>query len=353
MSRYLGRLAVLIALSLPVEALAGDVHGPPGADGPVVVDIGFFLSDLTYVDDEQETFGFEGVLTMSWTDPRQAFDPVATGYDEKLFQGAYQLDEVFVGWRPQLILANESGQYDHQGALLRVRSDGRMTYVQEIAAVADTRMRLRRFPFDSQSFYAVFEVLGFDSHRVVLRPDPSTTGKWDDERHHVRIPQWSPPAVSAAIREFDPSYGGANDAPATAFVLRVEMARESAYILRLVILPVAVLVMLSWSVFWMDRSSLGDRMDISFLGILTVVAFQITVSGQIPKISYLTVAGAFLNISFLTMCASVVVNLLVGRLDQRGQHALGDRVDARCRIAFPTTYLLALVVACGTVYLGG
>jgi hypothetical protein len=54
-----------------------------------------------------------------------------------------------------------------------------------------------------------------------------------------------------------------------------------------------ILIALSWAVFWMDRESLGDRMDISFIGILTVVAFQIVVSDQLPRISYFTIVSSF------------------------------------------------------------
>jgi hypothetical protein len=105
---------------------------------------------------------------------------------------------------------------------------------------------------------------------------------------------------------------------------------------------------LSWSVFWMDRSSLGDRMSVSFVGILTVVAYQITLVGIVPNVSYITIMNGFLNFSFLLMCATIVVNLYVGAADRRG-HERGDRIDCYCRWIFPLTYLglnaIALAVA--------
>jgi hypothetical protein len=39
------------------------------------------------------------------------------------------------------------------------------------------------------------------------------------------------------------------------------------------------------------------------------------------------------------MCATVVVNLVVSGLDRRGRSALGDRIDRRCRWAFPLAYM--------------
>jgi hypothetical protein len=92
-------------------------------------------------------------------------------------------------------------------------------------------------------------------------------------------------------------------------------------------------------------------MDISFIGILTVVAYQIMVSGFLPRISYPTLMSAFLYISFLTMCAAVVVNLIVGRLDRTGRHVQGDRFDRRCRWVFPLCYLGAVLLAAGYYFL--
>ena len=114
-----------------------------------------------------------------------------------------------------------------------------------------------------------------------------------------------------------------------------------------------LIVMLSWSVFWMDQSSLGDRINVSFIGILTVVAYQIVLSEILPRISYLTLTNGFLNLSFFVMCASVVVSLWVGWLDRHGQTAAGDRIDRRCRWGFPVLYSGLLLLLVGLTFFHG
>ena len=120
--------------------------------------------------------------------------------------------------------------------------------------------------------------------------------------------------------------------------------------IRLVVVPLALIVMLSWSVFWMERSSLGDRISISFIGILTAVAYQIVVSEIQPHISYMTLMHGFLNLSLLIMCATVVINLVVGALDRQGKSAAGDRVDRGCRWIFPLTYFGLIGVMVGVAF---
>ena len=350
-------LIVRSALLLLFFSLCATAHsknsafGPPDDDGPVVVDIGFFLSNVNFISEESETFHFEGVLSMLWKDSRLAFDPSVTGYDDLYYQGYFQFNEVFSGWWPQVILANESGGFDQQGVVLRVTSDGNVYYTEEIEAVAKSRFNLSRYPFDRQELSAIFEVLGFDSGQVVLRADPASSGIWQDTQHEVKIPQWHPPRLSNSIVEYQSSYADGRKAQVNAFKIQLDVERNPWYTLRLVGLPVAIFVLLSWSVFWMDRSSVGDRMDITFLGILTVVAYQIMFSGTLPKISYVTVLGVFMIISFVTMCASVAVNLRVWVLDNRGLVAEGDRLDKRSRYLFPMVYFSSVLIVGGSVYL--
>lgn len=342
--RFFARAALLACLVLVTTALLGPgdagageafLLGPPTQDGPVVVRVGFRLSEVNDIDEERETFEFEGVLTTRWHDPRQAFDPAELGVDERIYQGAFQFNEVFTGWWPQLVLANGSGVYERQGVVLRIQPDGSMTYIEAVNAVAKSRMALRRFPFDRQHFEAIFGVLGFDTSTVVFQVDSVTSS--DRAVRGATISQWRTPEVHVSVREYDFNQMGRDD-PVMAFVVGLEMTRRPGFMLRLVVFPLVVLVILSWSVFWMDRASLGERMDISFLGILTIVAYQIMFSGILPSISYTTLIHVFLFISFVTMASSVGINLVVARLDRRGNSEQGDRLDRRCRVFFPLSY---------------
>ena len=121
--------------------------------------------------------------------------------------------------------------------------------------------------------------------------------------------------------------------------------------MRLIVLPLSFIVMLSWSVFWMDRSSLGDRINVSFVGILTAAAYQIVAGDIMPHVSDLTLLNGFVSISFWIMCATVVVNLVVGSADKQGQFQRGDRIDRRCRVIFPLAYAGLLLVAAAIAFL--
>jgi hypothetical protein len=295
---------------------------PPKVDGPVHVKVSFDLQRVDGINDEEESFGFNGVLRLSWKDPRQAFDPAMAGTSEKIRQGAYQVDELSPGWFPQIYLANESGLYETDAVTLRVKPDGTSTFTCSINAIAECHFSMRKYPFDTQLLDAVFRVPGFTKDEIVFVAGDT---KIDSS---MRLSQWDLTSIRIEPHS-DPSPG---------FSIVLDAKRDPLFNLRLVAMPLALIVMLSWSVFWMERSSLGDRISVSFVGILTAVAYQIVVGDLLPHVSYITLMHGFLNLSFFVMSATVVINLVVGACDRKGRSDLGDRIDHHCRWIFPLTY---------------
>ena len=334
---------LFLALGSTTGSAQVRLQGPPDTERPVPIGVGFFLTDIVDVDDGQKTFEFEGVLSLSWYDERQRFDPVEEGTSEKVYQGDYQFSELATAWWPQLVLRNESGHYERQGVVLRILPDGNITYVEEMQAVAEVPMDLHRIPFDRQRFEVVFEVLGFDASEVLLAAEPDRTGGSPG----ISVTQWRLESLTAEDRIYQSKFTSGREERVSAVAFEFPIDRSSGYLLRVIVLPLLILVGLSWSVFWMDAESLGDRMSISFVGILTVVAFQIVVSDMLPRIPYFTILSSFLLISYLTLVAGVIVNLRVGALDRRGDRPVGNRLDRICRWLFPLGYLsaIALMVA--------
>lgn len=329
--------AVPAVLAGGTASITETLLDPPSGNGPVVVRAQFELQDINSINDEPETFEFNGILTLTWKDPRQAFDPNVAGVQEKIYQGDYQLNELSPAWFPQVVLANESGLFESDATILRLQPDGTSTLISTINAIAKTDFKLRRYPFDSQRLEAVFKLIGFNNNEVLLEAGPG------EQERPIYVSQWELSSIETAIRHRE-SIAVGSSGKSSEFVVTINVQRDPIFTLRLVGLPLALIVMLSWSVFWMERSSLGDRISVSFVGILTAVAYQIVVGDLLPHVSYVTVMHAFLNFSFSVMCASVVVNLVVGACDRNGKSELGCLIDHRCRWIFPMTYLGLLLI---------
>ena len=316
----------------------------PLENGPVEVIASFELRDIDHIDDEAETIEFTGVMKLSWHDPRQAFDPVAEGTNEKMYQGDFQFNEMFSGWYPQLILVNQSGMCEKHGVLLRVLSDGSLSLYETINAAAKIDLDLRSYPIDQQRLKAVFHVLGFDDTEIALKLEPGYNDGNLKIDETFKMPQWQLKGIKSSIGTRDTPLIGEGAVTST-FTVAIDLQRNSFFILRLVIIPLIVIVILSWSVFWMPKSSLGDRISVSFIGILTAVTYQVILSEILPRISYVTLINdGFLGVSFLIMSMTIFVNLRVGYLDRLGRHEAGDRLDHICKRLFPIIYFGTLLL---------
>ena len=312
----------------------------PNTDGPVKVRTSFEFQEISEIDDLAETIQFVGILRLVWKDERQAFDSDQTGLEELVFQGSYQFNELSPAWYPEVVLANASGQFEQSGVVLRIKPDGTSILTSVINGIAEVDLNMRRYPFDSQKLRLVFEPVGFKAEEVALIVDTDSPPEaWKD----IKLSQWQLNGVKSFSRDKQVANYDRSGEPSQ-LVVELDVERESMFAVRLVMIPLALIVALSWTVFWMERSSLGDRINVSFIGILTAVAYQNVVSDLIPHLSYYTFVNTFVMTSFCFMLATVLVNLVVGALDKKGKSERGDTIDIRCRKMFPISYVVVTLL---------
>ena len=327
-------LAFAITHSGAKESLSQTVLlSPPQTDSPIEVRIGFQLFDVVQIEETTETFEFSGVLTVRWKDERQSFDPATEGVAEKFYQGSFQFNEIATSWYPEISLLNSVGSFEKGEPLLRILPDGTSILATPINATAKSELKLRKYPFDTQNLRLFFGIPGYPESQVKMTPlaEPSLDSQAD------RIPQWTVIETRIMSDSILPTTPGSSERTSV-FVFELDVKRQSAFVMRLVVMPLFLVVVLSWSVFWMDRASVGDRMSVSFVGLLTAVAYQIVLGDIMPHISYLTPINVFVSISFVIMCASIVVNLIVGEFNRENRAAAADALDNRCKVIFPIAY---------------
>ena len=122
-------------------------------------------------------------------------------------------------------------------------------------------------------------------------------------------------------------------------VTTINIKRLPHHFLLSTILPLVVLVCLSWIVFWMDEESMTDRINVSFIGILSVVAYYFVIQDSIPNISYFTLIDCFIIVTYFILAASVLVSVVVDKLNKSDKVEMGDKIDHTSRWAFPAFYI--------------
>jgi hypothetical protein len=305
---------------------------------------------ITDVDEKQETIDFEGGMTLLWHDPRLAYDPreyglepedvpshLEDGLPPRIYQGDYAVKEVFAGWRPHIRINNGIGDRQISYMGIAIWPDGHIAYTDQFHATAETRMNLRRFPFDSQELEIHVTPYAMREFLVELVHAPALAGSWEQD---AGIADWTSGGVEVERRETSMRMLDGTERTFSELVATIKIERRPGHILFSMILPLLLLVALSWCVFWMDESAISDRVNVSFVGILSVVAYYFVVLDTIPETHYPTLMDGFMLTTFALLAATVVINFVVDGLNRRGQKTRGDRVDLVCRWAFPLGYVV-------------
>ena len=342
---WLAGLIFLLAGPGNGRAIEPGMPNPPAS--PTVVTVGVFLANLLDLDEVTETFQVELIMVAEWDDPRLAFDPAVEGTETKIFQGQLQFNEGFAGWWPQLVIINEVGLGDISAIKIEVRPDGHVRFMEARNVTLETPMRLEPFPFDTQTLQARMVAFGNDSDQVLLEVNQRMLGATEEHVKNdklVNMAEWRLLNLDMVTRFSDHRFYG-EVKPVSELLFTVTLQREAASVLWKVVLPLIILVLLMWAIFWMEVDNLSDRLNVAFIGILTVVAYQFLIEGSMPRISYFTFTDTVLLYSFLVMCLSVLESLVLTTMCKAGHKTAAVRVDHVARWAFPVIYFTGLVAS--------
>ncbi len=338
-------LSLLLAMfAVPLAAMAEEGEDtfntlPPGPL-PIEVQARFFLSDINDINEQTETFEIKGLLALQWQDERFVFDPETEEVNEKRYQGIFQFLEEYNSWWPQLVLSNGVGTIPLQSVSLRISPNGTLFFLREITAIVESPMDLRRYPFDQQKLKAIFEPLAYYGTEVKLVTGPEMIDLPD---RPINVAGWELRGLSAAshVEQDDNS-----DAQFTQLIMTLEMRRKPTFVIWFIIVPLSMIVLLSNAVYWINHELIGSRLDILFIGLLTIVAYQSLAVSSLPSVSYFTLINGFVYVGYLIMIISIISNIWLSNLNRLETHAKAKRFNQMCRWAIPSAFFgLNLILA--------
>jgi hypothetical protein len=292
---------------------------PPQTDRPTVVDIGMYLTELTDIDELSSRFRFEAYGEFKWCDPRMAFDADAAGTNVQHIIGIRQKNLPF--WTPNLRIANGVGSAQVTESLVEIRADGLIRNTGYFNSVVTVPFDLQHFPFDKQIFEIQIESFGFNSDALELRWMADSGGFHDE----IFLPEWHIDRTDTRIEQ---TIEVRNRVPFSQAVYVINVSREYGYYLFKLSVPLLLIVMLSWTVFWM-ADGLASRIRVSATAFLTIVAYQFAISNSLPKVAYLTTMDRLMITSFILVALSALENMFVCHVfrDNPGRAEMTDRIS--------------------------
>src|SRR4029077_18712371 len=114
------------------------------------------------------------------------------------------------------------------------------------------------------------------------------------------------------------------------------------YILK-IILPLVLIVMMSWSVFWIDPVTSNSQISVAVTSMLTLIAYRFAVDSQLPRLPYMTRLDSFFLTSTLLVFFSLIEVLVTTVLENQKQTERAKKLDRYCRVIFPVIFVVAWI----------
>jgi hypothetical protein len=111
------------------------------------------------------------------------------------------------------------------------------------------------------------------------------------------------------------------------FDYEILVKRQTRYYVWKVFLPLCMIVMVSWAVFWIDPSQMGIQTGIGTGMMLSLIAFLFSLQNILPKINYLTRMDVFVYTSLSFVVLAFLETLVSCGLAARGRLFIAQRMD--------------------------
>lgn len=312
------------------------VQEPEGIDA-TQVRLSLNINKLYDIRPVDESYNVDAYLGADWVDVRVGgFVPENQTYmtleDEQV--DAWH-DKV---WIPALEIINILGPKDVSNKRLIIYKDGRVFYNERFNATLQSQMNFRKFPFDTQDLQIIIEPFSFAASKVQFseqsRVYPTENDAWP-------MLEWK--AVQRYCQVGDQEYEYLADSTAekkfAQFAFTLEVERIPGYFLLQIFLPLAVIMLCAWSIFFVKDGA--TQLSLISTLMLTVYAFNFFITDSIPKLPYGTFLGKIIIISFI----SVFLQMLAHLIELRSKWEFTTKQNALVAFLFMVGFVVANAIS--------
>ena len=219
-----------------------------------------------------------------------------------------------------------------------------VTYNERFNATFSQPMDFRVFPFDSQKFMIQMEAFSYDKGQVYFTTDSEAHTPIDEEMNE----EWS--VVQSKVFVRDESYYHLNPSPTvfSRFVLEIDAKRKVKRYIWELILPLVLIIGVSWLVFWIK--SISDQLSTGFTLMLTLVAFNFNTSSMLPSLPYMTLIESFITIGYVSVFVVLIIIILGRTLITEKSPYKYEKLIRICRYVLPLCFLAIMLLSSWTFF---
>jgi hypothetical protein len=195
---------------------------------------------------------------------------------------------------------------------------------------------LRNFPFDKQEIVFNFaETLDPD---IYIEPFENVYANLDMlMKNENLINGWKLVDYRVKGKNFQ-EQRFYDDVYLNSFNIILEIERESSYYVYKIILPIFLILMVCWSVMWITPRELESRLTVTIVCLLSLIAYNFVIDGEIPKLEYLTIMDWIIFVSYVFATIPNFLCIISHKL-YRTNKKLCFQIEDKAKYFGPITYL--------------
>lgn len=322
-----------VLLAMPgmgaLESSEVELTSRPTAGGAVTeVQVRVALLNLDNISGAAQNFTVNFAYQASWIDERLRHEGPG---DERI-----SLDKI---WHPHLQIVNRQRVQETFEAEALVSPEGEVTTVQRVWGPMSQPLVLNDFPFDHQKLRIDLAGTGHREGSVVFVVDPKVPSVVAES---LSISDWELMSWTAEPRELAIGHGSK---VLPGFRMTLEVKRNRGYHLVNVILPLVMIIFMSWVVFWINPKNANPRVSVSVTAMLTLIAYRFAVGASLPKIGYLTRMDWFILGSSILVFASLLEVIVTSCLADQGRIDTACKINRRMRLISPVVFLVVVFLS--------
>ncbi len=329
-------LAFAVAPALWAAPTVDLRQSPTGGKVPVEISVGLYITNFVAIDETRETFEVGGFLTGRWQDPRLALPRTSDSSTEQETPRTFRLEEL---WSPAIEGANSISHRTNQYTL-EVDRNGTVTYRERFDGVYSNDFELRKFPFDTQVLRFEFQPFLSTASQIRFAPQ-ALPGTGMSPGQHTELAAWHMEDLKYTADKVtgDPFLPATHEA-----LFQVSARRRSGFYLWKIFLPLIMITIVPVVVFWIDVKEFDWLLKIPMTMLLSMVAFQFTITRDLPRIGYITFLDAVFLASFVFCFLAIFEIALVYLLQKHDRRPIAVRLHTAGRWAYPVAYFSVVFI---------
>lgn len=324
----LNKIFFLLLIVLMDQSALANISRPGESSHPTKVYVSIYFLDLDSVDTADQSYKANIYFIYRWHDPRLAHKSPGS-----IIRPLHEV------WNPRIQIINQQKIFPTLAELVSISQEGEVKYLQRVWGSFSQPLKLKNFPFDRQHITIQVGTVLYSADQVQLLPDPNKSSGIADQ---LSVTDWKITGWKTDSKPFQPS---SDSISVSAFKLSVSAERRVDYFIVNVIIPLLLIVAMSWVVFWIEpKESSGTKISIAATAMLTLIAYRFAIGASIPKLSYLTRLDEFILWSTVLIFATLLEAVFTSSYAKAGKIHLALTIDWWSRWIFPSTLILVALL---------